>query len=86
MSGPLMEKEFNQIIRIMESTIVREQISIKRRVEFKSIDEKNLNEKFLVRYEDSPSVERFRDEYFNKNLPVIIENQIQHWPAMKNWR
>nr|QDF21456.1 lysine-specific demethylase 8 [Brachionus koreanus] len=85
MSGPLMETEFNNIIKIVENTSNRELNFKKRRIEVEQPIKINLNEDFLIKYEKSPSIERFRDEYFYKEMPVIIDNQMQHWPALKTW-
>lgn len=86
MSGPLMEKEFNKIIKIIEDMSDRELRSKRIRVDTEQAVKINLNNDFLIKYEKSPSVEKFRDEYFSKDLPVIVDNQMQHWPAMKTWR
>lgn len=81
-----MENEFNQIIKIVENKTEKDQSLKKRRIETQKIDKIQLDENFLINYEDNPSVEKFREEYFKKDIPVIVDNQMQHWPATKNWR
>ena len=44
-----------------------------------------INTKNCLTCEQSPTVENFRLKYFLTKMPVVIENQMEHWPAMKKW-
>ena len=96
MSGPLLEVQFNKVIRFINLTQNNE-IKIKKpRLEIDQIQTAsnkyskntliNLNEKFLLNRENSPTIEHFNQNYFLKNIPCIITNQMEHWPAIKKWR
>jgi hypothetical protein len=94
MGGPLLEKQFNHIIKYIEnqtksqtvkqlnkeSLFEDEQLGSKR---MKTIE---LNDRFKLNIEKSPSIEHFQNNYVNKNIPVIIDNQMSHWPACSKWR
>lgn len=91
LSGDILSPYFNKIIRTYSSTSniqseVPESIDIlesKRTAEEEvAIDESSFN----LTHETSPSATRFKLDYFEPKLPVIIDGQMSHWPAMKKWR
>jgi lysine-specific demethylase 8 len=88
MSGPLLEKQFNQIINFLiksnqTNNIESFDINIKKR---KLSDvELTIHDEHALKIEISPSIETFREEFFLKNTPVIIDKQMEHWPAMSKW-
>jgi hypothetical protein len=45
-----------------------------------------LNEKYKLGIEKSPSIEHFKLNYVSKKIPILIEGQMEHWPAMQKWR
>lgn len=93
MSGPLLEKQFDTVIKYFRAS--RPSSSSKTKLECASSDtqttnkrpklELNTNEEFRLKVENSPTVERFAAEYFNPHVPVIIDGQMSHWPAVKKW-
>ena len=92
MSGPLLEKQFNQIIKFIStatSTAANEEsFGKKRKYENSSSDyqvEFKIDKKFSLDIQVSPSVEKFQQDYYLTNIPVIICNQMSHWPAMEKW-
>ena len=99
MSGPLLEKQFNYIIKSISkyeqnsdlNGIDRLVDSNAKRLKTSDIQspsssiELKLNEKFLLNVEYSPSVEIFNEKYVKTNTPVIIDGQMGHWPAMQKW-
>lgn len=90
MSGPLLEEQFNQIINYIQSQMSDREKIKKIKIESENSDDDSskivLNKSKLIYFENSPSIEVFRQEYFLKNIPVIIDNQMNHWPAMNKWR
>ena len=88
MSGPLLEKQFNQIISCITKEDQTEPPTAKiRKIESSSeIESIVLNDDFKLRVECSPSFEHFNENYFSKNVPVIINDQMKHWPALTKWR
>jgi hypothetical protein len=44
--------------------------------------ELTIHDEHALKIEISPSIETFREENFLKNTPVIIDKQMEHWPAM----
>jgi hypothetical protein len=44
-----------------------------------------LSDTHLLPFEDSPPLETFKQNYFIKKVPVIIGNQLNHWPALTKW-
>jgi hypothetical protein len=88
MSGPLLEKQFNAIIlHLTKDTETQEnEIAAKRPKIDKDEHDVKLNEDFLLKVAESPSIETFRRDYFLTNTPVIIDGQMSHWPAMSKWR
>lgn len=90
MSGPLLEAQFDKILTFINSN----QIENKSK-KIKIDDDKiittvklypTLNSEFLLKVEDSPSIEIFDSSYYSKRVPVIIDNQMTHWPAIEKWR
>ena len=89
MSGPLLEKQFNQIISNIskETQQPDEEYSVKAKVQkLETINDPILEDKFKIKIEQSPSFETFKKLYFDKNVPVLIDGQMKHWPAVKKWR
>lgn len=89
MSGPLLEKQFNQIVNFILKENQSESPKAKlRKIESSSEIDTNvvLNNDFKLKIECSPSYEFFNEAYFSKNVPVIIDGQMNHWPAMNKWR
>ena len=96
MTGHLLEKKFNSIIRHVREES-RKTVAVKHsgqddqesslpkvpRVETWS---PVISDQHALTIEDSPSIERFREEYLKKQVPCIIRNQMNHWPALKKWR
>jgi hypothetical protein len=72
MSGSLLEKEFNQIITftLEKNFTVEPKADIKRTY---SIPDIILNEHYNLKIENSPSFEKFKEFYFDKKIPVLIE-------------
>ena len=96
MSGPLLEKQFDTVIKSFrnrgnKSSKIDLELSDDKNDQISSPDAKkakfelNSSEEHRLRVENSPTVERFAQEYFKKNVPVIIDGQMSHWPAMKKW-
>lgn len=50
------------------------------------ICEKKLNSNYTLKIEESPDIQYFKTEFLDKKIPVIIDKQMEHWPAMKKWR
>ena len=88
MSGPIIESQFDKIIKIENQNnpkkIKLEKNSIQTTTD--QIESIKLNENFLLSVENSPTIETFSSNYFKKNIPCIINNQMSHWPAIKKWR
>ena len=82
MSGPLLEKQFNIIINSFK--IECGELSAKK-CKYSVDEEVQINKNFALCIEESPSIEKFRDEYFLKGVPVIIDKQMSHWPAINKW-
>lgn len=94
MSGPLLEEQFDKVIKSFNrkdkpsipnlaekrDLITSESSNKKLKVELTN------NQDFLLKIENSPTIERFTEEYFKKGIPLIIEGQMNHWPATKKWR
>lgn len=89
MSGPLLEKQFNQIIQYLSrdtESSENEVVAAKRAKIDSEESVVELNENYLLKVEKSPSFETFRRDYYLTNTPVIIDGQMSHWPAMNKWR
>jgi hypothetical protein len=88
MSGPLLEKQFDKIIKSIKKTSSK-RIKLDRdsnqNVALRELDLK-LDDNCLIKVEDNPTIERFETIYFKQKVPCIIANQMSHWPAMKKWR
>lgn len=86
MSGPLLEKQFNQIIK-EHSTICEHKIDAKRQKFNDNLDHEsiNLNHEFKFDILDSPTIENFKTNYFIPQKPCIISGQLEHWPAVNKW-
>ena len=91
MSGPLLEKQFNEIIRFLSKTedgveeIFDNLKSVKKRKHSTDQDFEKINEIYALTIEVSPSMEKFQQNYYLKSVPVIIDKQMSHWPAMSKW-
>lgn len=92
MSGPLAEKQFDTIIKFLRA---HSRPTEKRQLacEVEGLEEKKrakveltTNECFLLKVENSPTIEAFNRDYFKTSTPVIIDGQMIHWPASKKWR
>jgi hypothetical protein len=96
MSGPLLEKQFNHIINFFRKkhqvfkSKIRDDDENSSELESKlrkfNSKEFLLNEKCLINVEDSPSVEYLYEKYISTKTPVIIDNQMSHWPAVSKWK
>jgi hypothetical protein len=94
MSGPLLEKQFDHIVRFIrrQSKLSKPKTNSKFNVvkpppaPLTVKKAPKLNTKYLMKTEKNPSIEHFNEIYFSANKPVIIEGQMSHWPAMKKWR
>lgn len=89
MSGPLLEKQFNQIIsQLSKSSDNYEEDVVGgtcKKCKYNEISSVNLSSMHSISIETSPSIEHFQKNYFDKKLPIIIDQQMQHWPAIKKW-
>jgi lysine-specific demethylase 8 len=91
MSGPLLERQFNQIIKFLsatnEATNEASCSSKKRKINISSDNEieVKIDKKHSLDIKVSPSVENFQQDYYLKNIPVIIDKQMSHWPAIEKW-
>lgn len=94
MSGPLLEKQFNIIIKSFRSKLTRpaRRDDAKKELEEELLHPKRpklaltKDEECLLKVESSPAVEHFTNEYYNKGIPLIIDGQMKHWPATEKWR
>jgi hypothetical protein len=86
MSGPLLQPKFNQIIQYLRPKPEISQGLEEPPAKIIKLDSKELDSKFMLKVEESPGFEYFNSEYMVKKIPVIIDNQMNHWPAMKKWR
>ena len=90
MSGPLLEKEFNQIIKSIEKRASKRiktfetSPKLNQNIESELVDQ--IKDEFKLAVEMNPSIEHFKNNYVDKQLPVIIEGQMNHWPATSKWR
>ena len=90
MSGPLLEKAFNQIIKSVEKRATKRTSNFEsatkpdENIESELVDQ--IQDQFKLAVEASPGIEHFKNNYVNKQLPVIIEGQMNHWPAASKWR
>jgi hypothetical protein len=90
MSGPLLEKQFDQIIKYVNRSKTSKRIKLNPPLEeaTQSLAPSQvvLKKEFELIVEDSPSVEHFEACYLRPHVPCIIDNQMSHWPALKKWR
>ena len=95
MTGHLLENKFNTIIRHVRGQTTTSELkhsggqddhSPPRIKVPRTEDLVVISDQHALAIEDSPSVERFRDEYLAKQVPCIIRNQMNHWPALQKWR
>lgn len=92
MSGPLLEKKFDKIIKLLRNQQSSSSSCLKSNL--KQIGNLNkptkldleLNKNFLLQIEHSPTIELFNSIYFQTKTPVIIDGQMSHWPAIQKWR
>ena len=91
LGGPILEKEFNELISIINSHVkVNESHSTKRI----RLDESNFNWMPIPILDPTraierihcPSMEEFLRDYMKEKKPVILTGCIDHWPAMQKWR
>jgi lysine-specific demethylase 8 len=88
MSGPLLEKQFNTIIKcVSEMDNARPSLPKRSKLDDESIKPENpyINPKLSIPLEYSPSVDLFKKNYFLTNKPLIIDGQMNHWPAITKW-
>jgi lysine-specific demethylase 8 len=88
MSGPLLEKQFNQIIKRVSGTCSSEgsNLPLQKRARFDEATETPcINSEFAIPVEYSPSVDVFKNNYLSIDKPVIIDGQMDHWPAVHKW-
>jgi len=94
MSGHLLKQKFQKIIKLLNTSKLSSSLSYvsnissyKASVEIKKSENKELitrgSELLVI---NSPSVDSFKVNYFDKEIPVIIADQMNHWPAMHKWR
>ena len=92
LSGDILSPYFNKLVKSSKSSCQTAQPN-----KFKSIElseNERLSEeistekrsRFNLMYEISPSVLKFKSKYFEAKIPVIIDKQMNHWPAMTKWR
>lgn len=86
MSGPLLEKQFNHIINYLSKSVQTKDEDYSVKAKMRKLDVPELNDNFKLNIEESPSFETFKELYFDKKVPVIIDGQMKHWPAMAKWR
>jgi [protein]-arginine 3-hydroxylase / protease len=90
MSGNLLEDKFNHILNQIKSTsrdLLFEKKTIENisNVENLAKTEIILDQNHLIKVEKSPSIDSFKENYFLPKVPVIIESQMDHWPAIEKW-
>ncbi len=84
MSGFLLRQKFQQIIKLIgsgsDSTSMRfmPEVALENSVLTKG------GSSLPIEY--SPTVETFKMSYLDEKMPVIIADQMNHWPAMHKWR
>lgn len=93
MSGPLLEEQFDKVIKSFnrkdkpsKNSAEKRDLTTSESSNKKLKVELTNNQDFLLKIENSPTIERFTEEYFKKGIPLIIEGQMNHWPATKKWR
>jgi lysine-specific demethylase 8 len=99
MCGNLLERQFNNMIRHIraaneevEDEFRSSSSSSSKRLKLDQNDKllstdsiMKLAPEYSIKIEDSPSFEHLKENYVDKEIPVIIRNQMNHWPAMRKW-
>ncbi len=91
MSGNLLEDKFNHILNQTKSNnrdlLFKEKKTCENISNVENLEQTKiiLDQNHLIKMEKSPSIDFFKENYFLPKVPVIIESQMDHWPAIKKW-
>ncbi|KAL0992841.1 hypothetical protein UPYG_G00099250 [Umbra pygmaea] len=92
MGASIIDNILQRIVRILQDVIRKwpykedpsEGVSAKKMKSDDSAPAPIVNQALVVPRVNCPSLERFKTEYLDPQMPVILEGVIDHWPAFSN--